>query len=152
MNFSSVVPDEHSRRELNDVFTTILQDIAPDEIPMLATVEGLASGTVPSVTQSDSGLGRVRRRGFPGAMEAGFVCLHLVAGTLALLDSYVKRKERQEQKELEYTIREEWQKALIQAGMPQELAHQIPVKFSADMIRFITTQRFPQVAARENSP
>lgn len=84
-------------------------------------------------------------------MEAGFVCLHLVAGTLALLDAYVKKKERQEQKELEYTIREEWQKALIQAGMPQDLARQIPVKFSADMIRFIATQRFPQADARENS-
>jgi hypothetical protein len=151
MNLLSVAPDEHSRRDLNDVFTTILQDIAPDEIPMLATVEDLAPGAVPPVTQSASGLGRVRRRGFPGAMEGGLVCLHLVAGTLALLDSYVKRKERREQKELEYSISEEWQKALIQAGMPQELARQIPVKFSADMIRFITTQRFPQVDARDNS-
>jgi hypothetical protein len=151
MNLFSVAPDEHSRRDLNDVFTAILQDIAPDEIPMLATVEDLVPGAVPPVTKSASGLGRVRRRGFPGAMEGGLVCLHLVAGTLALLDSYVKRKERREQKELEYSIREEWQKALIQAGMPQELARQIPVKFSADMIRFITTQRFPQEAAREES-
>jgi hypothetical protein len=71
----------------------------------------------------------------------GVLCIHLVAGTLALVDAYLKKKERAEQKELEYSITEEWHKALIQAGMPAEVARKIPLKFSADMMRFITAQR-----------
>lgn len=93
----------------------------------------------PAAAESRSVTGRVRR-----VLETGVVCVHLVAGTLALVDAYVKKKERQEQKELEYSIRGEWQRALIQSGMSPELARHIRLKFSADMIRFIVMQRFPQ--------
>jgi len=150
MNFSAVVPDERSRRELNDMLTKILDDVAPGETSMLLRVEASIADSAPAATKSTLVTNRVRRRGFPGVIETGLVCLHLLAGTLALVDAYVRRKERQEQREFEYTIKEEWEKALIHAGMSPELAREIPVKFSADMIRFIITQRLPQPDDRQD--
>ncbi len=144
MKFSAVVPQESARRELNDLWTKILDDVAPSEIPMLTSIENLEFAESDSDGTPSSPSSRVRKRGGPGSIEVGLLCIHLVAGTLALIDLCAKTKERIEAREFEKSIRREWQKALIQAGMSPHLADQIPVKFSAEMIRFITSQRLSQ--------
>jgi hypothetical protein len=151
MNSYALAPDESSYRELKNVLTNILRDVAPGEVSAFEKTGALIPGVASVDNESKSEERRVRTRGIPGVMEAGLVSLHLVAGTLALVEMYRKRRERLEQRELENSIRQEWQKALIQAGMSAELANQIPVKFSPDMIRFITTQRFRTPDEREST-
>jgi hypothetical protein len=135
MEPSVLITSEDARRELHTVFTRILEDVAPGEAAKLPKLE---DAILEFHAQPDL-LGNVRKRSFPA--EAGFLSLHLVAGTLALIDIIVKRKERLEQREFELNVRREWQKALIEAGMDAALARLIPVKFSADVIRFIVSQR-----------
>jgi hypothetical protein len=70
-------------------------------------------------------------------VEIGVVCLHLVTGMLAVIESYRLRKERMERQEAERALTQVWQEALIAAGMSSDLARLIPVKFSPDMMRFL---------------
>src|SRR5258708_3717714 len=90
MNLYDVLPEESSRRELNEVFAKILLDVAPSELPMLKSIEHVTPDLSTSEVASVSGPGRLRKRGLPGVMEAGLVSIHLVAGTLALIDIYMK--------------------------------------------------------------
>jgi hypothetical protein len=140
MGLAIYIPDEQSRRDLKGILSEILREIAPNEVSRFDAIKDISDS---ADLQKQLGVPRVRTRGIPG-VEFGSVCLHLVAGTLALIEIYRKKKEHREQQELEYDIRQAWQEALIQAGMSPELARLIPVKFSPDMIRFLTRTRFQE--------
>src|SRR5438876_7277054 len=73
MNISALVPDEECRRELNDMFKKILNDIAPDQVPTLDQIPELNLGSPKAESQPTVRTSRARQR---GVIEAGVV-LHL---------------------------------------------------------------------------
>ncbi|MCX6593147.1 MAG: hypothetical protein NTZ56_16645 [Acidobacteria bacterium] len=130
---SALVPDEHSRYEFKELLIGILRHVAPDEAP---SFEAMKEVSDPETVKR--ALRRGRTRSIPGGIEMGVVGLHLVTGTLALVEGYRVWKDRKDRVEMENDIRQAWQQALVHAGMTPELARLIPVKFTPDMIRFIT--------------
>jgi hypothetical protein len=141
MDLSVCVPDERSRRELKGFLTNVLRDVAPGEVSRFDAIKDISDV---AALARPSGAPSRRIRGIPSGIEVGVIFVHLVTGTLALIEGYRSRRERRERQESEYEIRQAWQQALIQAGMSAELAKLIPVKFSPDMIRFITALRFQE--------
>ena len=88
-----------------------------------------------------AGKNRRRRVLSPIGVELGTISLHLISGTLALIGIYHAHKGRQAQRQLELELQREWVAALIGAGMRPDVAAQIPLACSADLIRFIAEQR-----------
>jgi len=143
MDLSAFFSEEQPRRAFNELVTGILRDVAPEEVFQFETTTGTPDDLAEAVQSTGGG----RTRGLPGTIELGVVCLHLVTGTLAVIESYRQRKERSERQDVERDITQAWQHALIEAGMSPDLARLIPVKFSPDMIRFLMTLRL-----REKEP
>jgi len=135
-------PDSLSRQnaiamEMTVFLAAVLRDIAPHEAPAFGHV-GLA--TIRRAMNLET-MPLPGARSITGIVELGVIALHLVAGTLALIETYRRQKELKEHSEFQENIQQEWQKALIEAGMPYELARQVPVKYCAEMIQFIVAQR-----------
>jgi len=139
MDINPFAIDEIARRELKQVLAQVLREVAPSEAAKFDEVGmDLLKGPADRKGRAAPAESQVRTRGLPVILEAGLVSLHLVSGTLALIELYRGRKDRKDQQEIENSIREEWKRALMKAGMSLDLANQVPVKYSADMIRFIT--------------
>ena len=132
----SEIPED-GVHELRVFLSGVLRELAPDEL------DGFVRSGETAIRRqlSPNPLPSFRSRGVAGMMEVGVVAIHLIAGTLGLVEMYRTRKDRKEQLEFERNIVQEWQKALIEAGMSPDLARQIPVKFSGDVIRFVAGQR-----------
>jgi len=144
MDLSAYFPEEQPRREFRALVTGILQDVAPEEVFHFEAMNNTPDDVASESTRDG------RTRGLPGMIEVGVVCLHLVTGTLAVIESYRQRKERLDRQDVERGMTKAWQQALVQAGMSLDLARLIPVKFSPDMIRFIMAARdADQKAGRE---
>jgi hypothetical protein len=137
---SKVLANEAAYQDLKTILSDALRDVAPLEKPTFDELRTamLNDSPVPDAKSTDRRA--VRTRGFPGIVEASVYSIHLLTGTLALIEMYQTKKLRREERELENEIRQEWTKALIQAGMSPELANLVPVKRCPDMIRFLTTQ------------
>ena len=99
--------------ELRTILTDVCRDIAPLEEPAFDAARAVLSEE--DLRPSDTPA--LVTRALPGVIEAGLLSVHLLAGSLALIETYRTRKLREEEREFEYEIREEWQKALIAAGM-----------------------------------
>ena len=137
---SNFLTDETGFRCLAAMLTDVLRDIAPLEEPNFNELRDAMLNRVSAMPATHTSRPLMKTRGLPEVVGVGVLSLHLLSGTLALIELYRARKIRREERDFEYAIQGAWTKALIQAGMNQELAKTVPVKHCPDMIRFITTQ------------
>ena len=132
-----LLQDDTAFHELKILLNEVALDVAPSE--KLAFDQ--ARRTLLGAKRSPVDPQRRDMRTVPGVVEAGLLSLHLLAGTLAIIEMYKAKRARERDDAFEREIHEEWQKALIDAGMSAELARMIPVSRTADVIRFIAKQR-----------
>jgi hypothetical protein len=78
---------------------------------------------------------------FGPALESCMVTVHLVAGTLALIDIIFRARATKDEQELKLNIQEQWTQFLVSQGMPIKLAQSIPVKYSLDLAAFLAKHR-----------
>lgn len=143
MDTNPILSDVAAYEDFRTLIAEILRVVAPHEMQGLdrRLFRALSAGTdgeiVPMVIARD----QVRSL---NVIEVGVLSLHLIAGTISLVEMYRARKVKREEQEREFELQREWEESLIAAGMDAETARQIPVKFSPGVIRFITTQRIRQ--------
>lgn len=147
MDLYDYFPEEPPRRAFSDLVASILRDVAPGEVDAFEASDGsfVAPGENSPVDHGG------RTRGLPEMVEIGMVCLHLLTGTLAVIEGYRRRKERMERHEAEHALTQVWQEALIETGMSSDLARLIPVKFSPDMMRFLVRYRLRDKESGESA-
>ena len=137
----------------NQDFEVVIKDIvgvlAPAEVPLLkrrlSRLLALRKEALPRSSAEE----RIRSI---GPLEVGVLSLHLITGTMALIEIYRTRAAKLDERERELELQREWEEALRTAGMDAELARQIPVKFSPGIIRFIAKQRFGSAASSDGTP
>jgi hypothetical protein len=127
-----------------DEITKILEYAAPDE----ATAFDLFGNDVIQECAQTTLRPAMSSKGptfeFSAALEVGLVTIHLVAGTLALIETLQRIKVRGEEKALESSIRTEWTQFLIAQGMSEPLAIKIPIKFSLELAVFLAKYKIGQ--------
>jgi hypothetical protein len=129
---SALLSDDTEFAKLKELLTNVGLDVAPGQRVDFDT----ARSAILTARAHRGGL-----RTMPGLVEAGLLSLHLISGTLAVIEIYRTRKIKTEDLEFERELRNEWIKALVAAGMSNEMARLVPLKRCADVIRFMATIR-----------
>jgi hypothetical protein len=127
--------------DLRNEIAKILSDVAPDES---AAFEAFGADLVQEVA-ADLRLPDRSSTGvtfeFGPALESCMVTVHLVAGTLALIDIISRAEGAKDERHLKLKIEEEWPQFLVSRGMAIELARTIPVKYSLDLAVFLAKHK-----------
>ncbi len=129
--------DQSDIHQMQLILRNMIAEVAPDELP---TFDRVGSSLIARLARGSGGQ-RVRTRGLPVPADVGLMSLHIIVGTLAVLELWRKGKEFRERLEFEREVQHEWEKALIAAGMKAEYARRLPAKYCPELIRFITAQR-----------
>jgi hypothetical protein len=137
---SVLLSNDNDFAELKEILINVGGDVAPEE----RVDFDKARAAILSAQARRGGL-----RTMPGLAEAGLLSLHLISGTLALIEIYRTRKLKKEDAEFERQLRDEWIKALVAAGMSSEMARLVPLKRCADVIRFMATIRMRSAAGND---
>jgi hypothetical protein len=123
--------------DLKDEIIKILEYAAPDEVAALRLfgddlMEGIARSAHSPGKRSNAPTFE-----FSPALDISLVTMHLIAGTLALIEAIQRTKVRREEKASESNIRKEWAQFLLAQGMSEGLANTIPIKFSLELSIFL---------------
>jgi len=124
---------------LNALITNILEEHAPSEVGLFKTVgKDLIANSRTRPRRAGSELAEST---FAPDLESGVLMLHLVAGTLSLVEIYTASRRRRSEKLLEGEVQSAWEEFLIKRGVPPFLAHQIQVRYGKELFRILNSDR-----------
>jgi hypothetical protein len=127
--------------DLKNEIGKILGDVAPGEY---AAFEVFGEDLVREMAADLRSPARSSKGGtfeFGPALESCMVTVHLVAGTLALIDIIFRAKGAKDERDLKLKIQDDWTQFLVSQGMAVELARSIPVKYSLDLAAFLAKHK-----------
>jgi hypothetical protein len=130
--------DEVFYADLARVLGEVLEDVAPEQSRVFRKV-GPALLRQEAETRASVLSGAADE--FATSIEVSLVAAHVIAGTLSLVDIYLHTSRLREEGDTENKFRREWCNLLVEHGLDPELARMIPVKFSAEIMRFLLKYR-----------
>ncbi|MBM3728128.1 MAG: hypothetical protein FJW40_22215 [Acidobacteria bacterium] len=108
----------------------IASEVAPDEADL---IEAIPANMLVN-TRSEALLETIDDFHLGVETEVAMVSVHILAGTLALYESFVSARRIKEEREALGQLREAWQRFLTEKGVSAELAKAIPVKFGSEVL------------------
>src|SRR6267154_4591608 len=118
---------------LHQLIGTILREHSPEEVPVFDSLglellrTGLKKNSDSDITEST----------FAPDLDSGLLMLHLLAGTLSMIEIYYSGRRIREEAKHQKEFQRLWEECLIKRGVPPEVARLIPVHYGAELFRII---------------
>lgn len=120
--------------ELFQMVDSILQDHAPSERQLFAVA---GRPMIATRLESFDLPGEPAALSFAPEIEAGLLFVHLVAGTLAVVESYLSARRVKEEKELSEALQKLWEERLIRSNVPPALARLASQQRGPELLRIL---------------
>jgi len=114
---------------LHKLMGTILREHSPQEVPAFDSIglelleDRLKKNRKSDITEST----------FAPDLESGLLMLHLLGGTLSLIEIYRSSRRMREEAKHQEELQRLWEECLVKRGVPPHLAHLIAFRNGADL-------------------
>jgi hypothetical protein len=141
--------DDAFYHDLHQVLLHVLNEQAPEEAELFNDVgPELVKQYVDSKQASGT---RGISFEFSPLIEASMLSVHLIVATVALIEMCTKIRQMREERSLRSRLEQEWKRLLVKEGMTPELASLIPLKYSPELLDFITKYRITELHQQPNT-
>ncbi|HEX3103286.1 MAG TPA: hypothetical protein VHQ22_02480 [Terriglobales bacterium] len=124
---------------LNELFARILEEHSPSEV---AVFKAVGSELITNGLNKHHKSGRaLTEYDFALDLDSGLLLLHLLAGTLSLVEIYAVGKRLKYEKSQQAEIQATWEEFLIKNGVPRFLAKQIQARYGVELFRIIVSHQ-----------
>jgi hypothetical protein len=124
---------------LFELVRRILEEHSPQECAAFSTIgRDLIAGRL---EKPSSGGKDPSQYGIAPELEAGLLMVHLVAGTLSLLEAYISVRRIREEAPYRAELQRSWEECLINNNVPPSIARLIPVHHTEELLRIINATK-----------